>query len=102
MDEAVLPIEQAIRSCSGLPADILGLTDRGYLRTGLVADVIVLDPSSFRDVATYEEPFGYSTGIVYAYVEGTPVVYNRIPTGALPGKSLRKHSGPPAVNSSRN
>ncbi len=56
VEEATLPIEHAIRSCSGLPADILGLKDRGYLRTGLVADVIVLDPTSFRDVATYEDP----------------------------------------------
>src|SRR5437588_150739 len=56
IDEGVIPLEQAIRSSSGLPADVLRLKDRGYLRPGCFADVVVFDPKTYRDQATFEKP----------------------------------------------
>jgi len=87
--EKVLPLEQAVRSSSGLPAEILGLTDRGYLRAGMVADVVVFDPKSFVDRATFQQPHQYSAGVNHVFVNGHPAVFNGQPTGALAGKSLR-------------
>jgi N-acyl-D-aspartate/D-glutamate deacylase len=92
LKEKVLPLSQAIRSSSGLPADILGLTDRGYLRPGLAADIVVFDPKSFVDTATYDHPARYSTGLKYVFVAGTPAIFEGTPTGALAGRALRKNS----------
>jgi N-acyl-D-aspartate/D-glutamate deacylase len=61
--DKVLPVAQAIRSASGLPADILRLPRRGYLKAGYFADVVVLDPATFRDLATFETPHQQSTGV---------------------------------------
>ena len=88
--EKVLPLAQAIRSSSGLPADILGLTDRGYLRPGLAADIAVFDPKTFVDTATYDHPARYSTGLKYVFVAGTPAIFEGTPTGSLAGRALRK------------
>src|SRR5271170_2909379 len=65
--ENEIPIEQAIRSCSGLPADILGLGDRGYLKSGYAADIVVFDPTRYIDTATYEDPHRYATGVRYVF-----------------------------------
>jgi N-acyl-D-amino-acid deacylase len=89
--ESVVPLEQAIHSSSGLPAKILGLTDRGTLVDGAWGDVVVLDPQSFRDRATFDEPHRYSTGMRYVLVNGVPAVWEGQPTGALAGKVLRKN-----------
>ena len=85
-----LPLEQAIRSASGFPADVLGLEDRGYLRDGLAADIVVFDPDQFSDAATFDEPHRYSQGIIHVYVNGIPAIVDGHPTGALAGKALRK------------
>lgn len=90
LKEKVLPLSQAIRSSSGLPADILGLADRGYLRPGLAADVAVFDPKTFVDTATYNHPARYSTGIRYVFVAGSPAIFEGTPTGALAGRAVRK------------
>lgn len=87
--EKVLPVERAIRSASGLPADILGFTDRGYLKVGQFADVVVLDPAVYRDVATFDDPHQYSRGTRTVFVNGQPAVFNCTPTGALAGRALR-------------
>jgi N-acyl-D-amino-acid deacylase len=87
--EKALPLEQAIRSASGLPADILGLKDRGYLKAGQAADLVVFDPKTLIDRATYDEPYLYSTGMKYVYVNGKPAIFDGTPTGALAGKGLR-------------
>jgi N-acyl-D-amino-acid deacylase len=89
IQDKVLSVEAAVRSSSGLPADILSLTDRGYLKAGLAADVTVFDPKQFIDKATFEDPFQYSAGIRYVFVNGEPALFNGTPTGALAGKALR-------------
>jgi N-acyl-D-aspartate/D-glutamate deacylase len=88
--EQVLPLEQAIRSATGLPADILGLTDRGYLRAGQAADVVVFDPEAFIDAATFDDPHQYAQGLDHVFVNGVPAVFHDQATGALAGKPLRK------------
>lgn len=88
--EEVLPLAQAIRSASGLPADILGMTDRGYLKPSLAADIVVFDPHKYIDTATFQEPHQYASGVQYLYVNGTPAIFGGHPTGALAGKALRK------------
>jgi N-acyl-D-aspartate/D-glutamate deacylase len=87
--ENVLPLAAAIRSASGLPADILGVIGRGYLREGYSADVVVFDPKTFRDTATFDQPYRYAVGARYVLVNGSPAVFDGVPTGALAGKSLR-------------
>jgi len=87
-EHAIKP-EQAIRSASSLPADILGLKDRGYLKVGQAADLVVFDPRKLIDKATYEEPYRYSEGVKYVYVNGKPAIADGKPTGALVGKALR-------------
>jgi N-acyl-D-aspartate/D-glutamate deacylase len=93
--EKQIPLEQAIRSCTGLPADILHLTDRGYLKPGNVADLVVLDPKTFADKATYDKPHQYSTGVKYLFVNGQPVINNGVYEGKLAGKVLRHKSAKP-------
>jgi N-acyl-D-amino-acid deacylase len=88
--EKVLPLEAAIKSATSLPAAILGLSDRGLLKDGFVADVAVFDPKTFKDQATFEDPFRYSTGIRHVFVGGQPAIYQGTPTGALAGRALRK------------
>lgn len=90
IEKGVVPIEKAVRSSSGLPADILGLTDRGYLRAGLVADLVVFDPNTFRDHATFQKPFEVSTGARWVFVNGKASIDDgklKIPNAGLP---LRK------------
>jgi N-acyl-D-aspartate/D-glutamate deacylase len=81
----------AIRSSSGLPADILGLKDRGYLKPGQKADLVLFDPADFRDRATFTDPNQYSTGARFVFVNGRAVIDEGRKTGALPGRALRLH-----------
>ncbi len=92
--EGVISLEQAIRSATGLPADILGMTDRGYLKPGLAADIVVFDPQVFIDKSTYDNPFQYAEGVKYVLVNGSMAVFNGTPTGALAGKALSKKATP--------
>jgi N-acyl-D-aspartate/D-glutamate deacylase len=89
LDEKALTLEQAVRSASGLPADILHLPERGYLKTGYFADVVVFDPQTFRDTATFDKPHQYATGLHYLFVNGVAAIAEGKPTGELPGKALR-------------
>jgi N-acyl-D-aspartate/D-glutamate deacylase len=82
----------AIRSSSGLPADILGLKDRGYLKEGLAADIVVFDAAKYIDEATFDEPHHYASGVRYVFVNGVPAVHEGSPTGALAGKALKHPS----------
>jgi N-acyl-D-aspartate/D-glutamate deacylase len=89
IEEKLIPLEQAIRSSSGLPADILRLPERGYLKPGYYADVVVFDPQTFRDTATFEQPHQYAPGVRYLFVNGVLTIDDGKYTGALPGKALR-------------
>jgi N-acyl-D-amino-acid deacylase len=93
IEDKLLPLEQAVRSASGLPADVLKLTDRGYLKAGCVADVVVFDPEKYRDVATYDDPHRYAHGVRYLFVNGQMVVKEGEYTKALAGKVLRHPEG---------
>jgi N-acyl-D-aspartate/D-glutamate deacylase len=90
IEEKLIPLEQAIRSCSGLPADILRMTDRGYLKPGQAADVLVFDPKTYRDPATFDKPHQYATGVKWVFVNGRPAVAdgNHDPS-VLAGRPLR-------------
>ncbi|MEZ6054433.1 MAG: amidohydrolase family protein, partial [Planctomycetaceae bacterium] len=87
--ENLIPLEQAIRSATGLPADIIGMTDRGYLKPGQFADVVVFDPEQFIDRATFDDPHQYATGVQFVFVNGTLAIAEGKPTGALAGRALR-------------
>ncbi|MDG3002191.1 amidohydrolase family protein [Paludisphaera mucosa] len=100
-DEHVLTLEQAVRANAGLPASILGLCDRGVVRPGAYADLVVFDPKTFRDAATFEEPMKYAEGARFVFVNGVAVVADGKrpdypgPDDRLPGRALRlKKDGP--------
>ncbi|HEX4607856.1 MAG TPA: amidohydrolase family protein [Urbifossiella sp.] len=90
IEEKLVPVELAVRSATGLPADILKLTDRGYLKPGQWADVVVFDPATFRDAATFDRPHQYATGVKWVFVNGRPVIADgRFDATALAGRVLR-------------
>jgi N-acyl-D-amino-acid deacylase len=89
-DEAILGLEEAIRRMTGAPAARLGLRDRGVIRHGAVADVVVLDPATVRSDATMDEPTRAPDGIDHVIVGGTTVIDGGQPTGDLPGRALRR------------
>jgi len=88
-EEKKLTLEDAIRKFSALPAQRMRLTDRGVLKTGMWADIVVFDPATVRDLATFEKPNQLSQGMEYVLVNGVPVIDQGKETGALPGKVLR-------------
>jgi N-acyl-D-amino-acid deacylase len=88
----ILTLEDAIRKMTSLPAQRLGLGDRGLLRPGMAADVVCFDPDEVTDTATYEDPRRLPTGIPFVIVNGRPVVDSGDHTGALPGRVLRRRS----------
>ena len=88
-EEKKLTLEEAIRKFSALPAQRMRLTDRGVLKLGMWADVVVFDPATVRDVATFEDPNRLSEGMEYVLINGVPVIENGNMTDALPGKVLR-------------
>ena len=88
-EEKRLRLEEAIRKFTALPAQRMRLTDRGVLKTGMWADVVVFDPETVRDRATFENPNQLSEGMQYVLVNGVPVIDGGKATDALPGKVLR-------------
>jgi len=92
-DEHLLSLEEAVRKMTGAPAARLGLTDRGLLRDGFWADLVIFDPARVRSNATYDEPRRYPDGIEYVTVNGTLVVDGNVHTGATPGRALRRGRG---------
>jgi N-acyl-D-aspartate/D-glutamate deacylase len=88
-ERGVLKLEDAIRKMTSLNAAKLGITDRGLLRAGSFADVVVFDPDRVIDKATYEKPFQYSEGIVHVVVNGKLVLEQGKHTGERPGRALR-------------
>jgi len=88
-EEKKLTLEDAIRKFSALPAQRMRLADRGVLKAGMWADVVVFDPVTVRDVATFENPNQLSQGMEFVLVNGVPVIDQGKMTGARPGKVLR-------------
>jgi N-acyl-D-amino-acid deacylase len=88
-EDKALTLEDAIRKFSALPAQRLRLTDRGVLKAGMWADVVIFDPRTVHDLATFEKPNQLSEGMEYVLVNGIPVIDQGKMTGTLPGKVLR-------------
>ena len=89
IDDGVVKLEDAIRSASGLPADILNLKDRGYLKEGNIADVVIFDPKTFRDTATFDKPHQLATGMRYVIVDGKLAIDAGKRTAVNAGKAMR-------------
>jgi len=85
----ILTLEDAVRKMTSFPAQKLGLRDRGMIREGMRADIVVFDPLTIKDTATYEDPHQYPKGIHYVMVNGEVLVEKGEQTGFLPGKVLR-------------
>jgi len=88
-EERVIPLGEAIRRLTALPAGNLGIRQRGLLEPGYFADVVVFDPATVTDNATFQEPHQYATGVTHVFVNGTQVVRDGDHTGAKPGRVVR-------------
>jgi len=91
-EQGVLTMEDAVRKMSGLPAQILGLRDRGLLREGYAADIAVFDPATVGETNSFEKTKSYATGVPYVLVNGTLVIDQGQHTGAKPGTVIRARS----------
>jgi N-acyl-D-amino-acid deacylase len=88
-EEKVIPLEEAVRRLTSLPANNLKLQRRGSLRPGFFADVVVFDPATITDHATFQEPHQLAGGVQQVFVNGTQVLANGQHTGATPGRVVR-------------
>jgi N-acyl-D-amino-acid deacylase len=88
-DEGVITLEDAIRKMTSAVTTRLLIQDRGLLREGMFADIVVFDPATIADRATFEEPHQLSVGVRHVFVNGTPVLRDGVHTGATPGRALR-------------
>ncbi|HEX3582588.1 MAG TPA: amidohydrolase family protein, partial [Thermoanaerobaculia bacterium] len=88
-DEHLFTLEEAVRKMTSQAADRVHLEDRGVLRPGMKADVVVFDADRIRDVATFEDPHHFAEGVLDVVVNGTPVLRDGVITKALPGHALR-------------
>jgi N-acyl-D-amino-acid deacylase len=88
-DEKVIPLEEAVRRLTLFPAENLKLKERGGLRPGYFADVVVFDPEKIQDHATFEKPHQYATGMKHVFVNGVAVLRDGEHTGAKPGRFVR-------------
>jgi N-acyl-D-amino-acid deacylase len=87
-DEKIIPLHEAVRRLTGLPATNLELDRRGFLKEGMFADVVVFDPATIADRATFEKPHQYSVGVKHVFVNGVHVLRDGEHTGAKPGRAL--------------
>ena len=87
-DEGLAELPDAVRRLSAFPCDNLRLDRRGRIARGFFADVVIFDPATIRDHATYERPHRYATGVTHVFVNGTPVLRDGEHTGATPGRVL--------------
>jgi N-acyl-D-aspartate/D-glutamate deacylase len=91
-----MTLEEAVRKMTSLAASRVGITDRGILRPGMMADITVFDPSTVQDLATYNDPLRYSVGVKYVFVNGKPVLLDGKITDERPGRALRGPGYKPA------
>ena len=87
--EHLMSMEEAVRKMTSLAASRVGLMDRGVLRPGMMADIVIFDPATIQDVATYQDPLRYSVGVKDVLVNGRPVVLDGKVTEERPGRALR-------------
>ncbi|MGH9900296.1 MAG: N-acyl-D-amino-acid deacylase family protein [Pyrinomonadaceae bacterium] len=87
-EEKIIPLAEAVRRLSGLPATNLGLDHRGFLKEGMFADVVVFDPRTIADRATFENPHQYAVGVRHVFVNGAQVLRDGEHTNAKPGRAL--------------
>ena len=88
-EEQLIPLEEAIRKLAALPAENMKIDRRGQLKDGFYADVVVFDPATIQDHATFVEPHQYATGMVHVFVNGEQVLKDGEHTGATPGRVVR-------------
>jgi N-acyl-D-amino-acid deacylase len=88
-DEHVLSVEEAVHRLTALPADVLSLEDRGRLRAGAFADIVIFDPQAFQDHSTYEKPLQYATGVSDVFINGKLALRDGEPTGEATGRVVR-------------
>jgi N-acyl-D-amino-acid deacylase len=88
-DEHVIPLQEAVRKLTSLPADTLRIKNRGRLQPEYFADVVVFDPATIADRSTYEKPHQYAVGVRHVFVNGTQVIKDGEHTGAKPGRVVR-------------
>lgn len=91
-DQKALPLHEAIHKMTRMPADRIGLTNRGRIETGAIADIVVFDPDAVIDRATFDDPHRYAEGVHHVFVAGEAVLLQGAPTGARPGRILRSAS----------
>jgi N-acyl-D-amino-acid deacylase len=96
-ERRVATLADAIRRLTSLPANNLKIRERGQLRPGYFADVVVFDPENIRDHATYERPHAYSTGVSHVFVNGVQVLRDGEHTDARPGRVVRGPGYAPAA-----
>jgi N-acyl-D-amino-acid deacylase len=87
-EEKVITLEEAIRRLTGLPATNLGLDRRGFLKADYFADIVVFDPKTIADRATFEQPHQFAVGVKHVFVNGAQVLKDGEHTGAKPGRAL--------------
>jgi len=88
-EEHALSVQEAVRKITSLPADVLSLTDRGRLRAGAFADIVIFDPNTIQDHSTYAKPMQYATGVTDVFINGQLALKDGEPTGASTGRFLR-------------
>ena len=88
-DEKLIPLEEAIRKLTSLPTTNLKIKERGLLKPGYFADIVVFDPAKIQDHATFAQPHQYATGMIHVFVNGTQVLKDGEHTGATPGRVVR-------------
>lgn len=86
-----LTLEEAVRKMTGMPATHFGLRGRGFIREGFTADIAVFDFDKLEEVSTIEKPLAYVRGVGYVLVNGVPVIYKGVHTGARPGKNILRN-----------
>jgi N-acyl-D-amino-acid deacylase len=96
--EHVLTVQEAVRRITSLPAGVLSLADRGRLRSGAFADVVIFDPRTFQDHSTYQKPMQYATGVTDVFINGHLALRDGRPTGAATGRVLRGRAWRGAAN----
>ncbi len=89
LEDKILSMEQAIKAATSMPAGMIGISDRGSIQKGQIADIVIFDPETISDIASFNEPHQYSTGVEYLLIRGDLVIENGEYNGKLAGKPLR-------------